>query len=151
MLGYYRMAERTRAAFDADGFVHTGDYGWIDAEGQVFYRGRYAMMIKTGGENVSEVEVERFLTSNLPGVVNAGVVGVPDDRWGEIVVAFVETPDGFDATALREACRGRLAPYKIPKHFFPVEPGGWPMTPTGKLVKNALRNDAVDLVAKVRR
>jgi acyl-CoA synthetase (AMP-forming)/AMP-acid ligase II len=150
MVGYYRMAERTRSVFDADGFLHTGDYGWLDAQGQVFYRGRYAMMIKTGGENVSEVEVERYLTANLPGVVNAGVVGVPDDKWGEIVVAFVETSGTFDTDALRAGCRGHLAPYKIPKHFFPVEPGQWPMTPTGKLVKNTLRSRAADLVSHLR-
>lgn len=146
MAGYYRDAERTRAAVDSNGFLHTGDYGWTDEDGRLYYRGRYAMMIKTGGENVSEVEVEGFLTSEVPGVVNAAVVGVPDEAWGEMVVAFVETSDTFDGQAIRDACRGKLAKYKIPKRIFEVDPGAWPLTPTGKLKKDVLRTQAFEIV-----
>jgi len=150
MVGYYRMPERTSAAFDADGFLHTGDYGWTDLSGQLYYRGRYAAMIKTGGENVSELEVELFLTSAVPGVINAGVVGIPDQRWGEIVIAFVETEGLFDSDMLRSACRGKLARYKIPKHFFRTESGDWPVTPTGKLVKAELRRRAAAILGVTR-
>ena len=142
MVGYYNDAERTRAAFDSERFIHTGDYGWVDSEGHLYYRGRFAMMVKTGGENVSEIEVEEFLTSQIPGVTNAAVVGAPDETWGEIVVAFVETTDTFNGEAIREACRGRLSKFKIPKFLIEVGAGEWPLTPTGKLRKDVLRERA---------
>lgn len=139
--GYFKAPEQTREAFDDDGFFHTGDYGWLDDAGRLYYRGRYSMMIKTGGENVSETEVEDFLVREVNGVVAAAVVGAPDERWGEAVVAYVELAPGmaFDPDALREACRGKLAGYKIPKRFLRVAPGQWPTTPMGKLRKQDLR------------
>ncbi|TQC42968.1 long-chain fatty acid--CoA ligase [Rhodococcus sp. WS4] len=146
MVGYYRMEDLTRTTFDDEGFLHTGDYGSVDSDGQIFYRGRYSAMIKTGGENVSELEVERFLTSELPGITNAGVVGVPDQQWGEVVIAFVETTGQVDSERLRDACRGKLAGYKIPKHFLEIESGAWPVTPTGKLVKTTLRARAAEIL-----
>ena len=149
MLGYYNNAERTRAAFDEDGFLHTGDYGWVDAGGRLYYRGRFAMMIKTGGENVSEIEVEEFLTSQIPGVVNAAVVGAPNEEWGEMVVAFVETSETFSAEEIRQSCRDRLSRYKIPKLVFEVKQGQWPLTPTGKLQKDILRERGVALTKQM--
>ncbi|XVQ07555.1 class I adenylate-forming enzyme family protein [Spirillospora sp. CA-255316] len=138
---YYDAPELTREAFDDEGFFHTGDYGWLDEDGRLYYRGRYSMMIKTGGENVSETEVEDFLVREIPDVVAAAVVGAPDPRWGEAVIAFVELRPGasFDPAALREACRGRIAGYKIPKRFLPVAAGEWPTTPMGKIRKQDLR------------
>lgn len=145
--GYFRDPERTREAFDEDGFFHTGDYGWLDADGRLYYRGRYAMMIKTGGENVSEVEVEAFLIANIPGIVNAAVVGVTDPMWGEVVTAFVEVTEPFDEEAIRTVCRGKLARFKIPKHVFEMSADAWPVTPTGKLKKDDLRARASALVS----
>jgi fatty-acyl-CoA synthase len=138
---YYKAPEQTMQAIDADGFFHTGDYGWVDEEGRLYYRGRYSMMIKTGGENVSETEVESFLMREVPGVVAAAVVGAPDERWGEAVIAFVQMAPGipFDPDAVREACRGKIAGYKIPKRFYEVTNGNWPTSPMGKLMKQDLR------------
>ncbi|MEU1275457.1 class I adenylate-forming enzyme family protein [Streptomyces sp. NPDC005799] len=139
--GYFKAPELTRQVIDGDGFFHTGDHGWLDDAGRLYYRGRYSMMIKTGGENVSETEVEDFLVREIEGVVAAAVVGAPDERWGEAVVAYVELAPGvaFAPDALREACRGRLAGYKIPKWFHEITPGQWPTTPMGKLRKQDLR------------
>ncbi|AWK73896.1 hypothetical protein CBI38_22375 [Rhodococcus oxybenzonivorans] len=139
--GYYKAPEETSRAMDGDGFFHTGDYGWLDEKGRLYYRGRYSMMVKTGGENVSETEVENFLVREVAGVVGAAVVGAPDERWGEAVVAFVELAPGvaFDPHWLREACRGRIAGYKIPKRFIQVAAGDWPTSPMGKLRKQELR------------
>jgi fatty-acyl-CoA synthase len=141
MLGYHRLPKTARRVFDPEGYLHTGDYGWLDEQGWLYFRGRYAMMIKTGGENVSEIEVENFLMSECPGVKQAAVVGAPDPRWDEIVVAFVEFADHAegDLEKLRESCRGRLARYKVPKTIFRVAPGEWPVTPTGKIKKADLR------------
>ncbi|RYF58566.1 MAG: long-chain fatty acid--CoA ligase, partial [Comamonadaceae bacterium] len=139
--GYYKAPEQTKQAIDDDGFFHTGDYGWLDEEGRLYYRGRYSMMVKTGGENVSETEVENFLVREVAGVVGAAVVGAPDERWGEAIVAFVELQPGipFDPNSLREACRGKIAGYKIPKRFLQINSGEWPTTPMGKLRKQELR------------
>jgi fatty-acyl-CoA synthase len=141
---YYNDPEKPAEAIDEDGFFHTGDYGFIDDEGRLYYRGRYSMMIKTGGENVSETEVESFLMREVPGVVAAAVVGAPDERWGEAVVAFVELEPGMalDPEALRDACRGKIAGYKIPKRFYDVKNNGWPTSPMGKLMKQELRATA---------
>ena len=146
---YHGDPEKTAEVIDKDGFFHTGDYGFIDEDGRLYYRGRYSMMIKTGGENVSETEVESFLTRELPGVVTAAVVGVPDERWGEAVVAFVELEPGmpFDQEALRNACRGKIAGYKIPKRFHQIISSDWPTSPMGKLMKQDLRIAASERVA----
>ncbi|CAI7979693.1 AMP-dependent synthetase and ligase [Frankia sp. Hr75.2] len=143
---YYGAPDLTREAFDDEGYFHTGDYGWLDEDGRLYYRGRYSAMIKTGGENVSEIEVESFLVREISDVVMAAVVGVPDPRWGEAVVAFVELRPGasFDPAALRQACRGRIAGYKIPKRFLPVAPTEWPTTPMGKLLREDLRRAALE-------
>lgn len=141
MDGYYKMAEHTRSVFDQDGYLHTGDYGSVHEGGWVYFRGRYSMMIKTGGENVSETEVEQFLMSECDGVEQAAVVGLPDEKWGEVVVAFVELTDSsrVDLRDVEKACREGLARYKVPKVFLPMKPGAWPLTATGKLIKPKLR------------
>ncbi|EFC86821.1 class I adenylate-forming enzyme family protein [Parafrankia sp. EUN1f] len=143
---YYGAPDLTRESFDDEGFFHTGDYGWLDENGRLYYRGRYSSMIKTGGENVSETEVESFLVREISDVVAAAVVGIPDTRWGEAVVAFVELRPGaaFDPAALRRACRGRIAGYKIPKRFLPIAPTEWPTTPMGKLLRKELRQTAIE-------
>lgn len=151
--GYYNMDEDSGTSItDSDGFFHTKDIGWVDDEGRVYYRGRFADMIKTGGENVSATEVENFLVNSLPTISSAAVVGVPDATWGETVVAFVELTDGsaLDESALREACRDRIAGYKIPKRFVQVPAGGWPTSESGKLLKARLRERLTTTVASVR-
>ncbi|MCH8504319.1 MAG: acyl--CoA ligase, partial [Ectothiorhodospiraceae bacterium] len=143
--GYYKMPEQTAESFDDDGYFHSGDYGWMDADGYVYYRGRYKQMIKTGGENVSEREVEMFLEGH-PDIRAVQVVGVPDERWGEAVTAMVQTVSGetLSVQALKEFCEGRMAGFKIPKHVVPVGGGEWPITPTGKYDKPKLQAMAME-------
>jgi acyl-CoA synthetase (AMP-forming)/AMP-acid ligase II len=142
---YDHMPEATAAVFDSDGFFHTGDYGWIDDDGRLYYRGRYSMMIKSGGENVSVTEVEDFLISKVPSIRSAAVVGIPDDKWGEAVVAFVERAEGgyVDDDQLRAACKGRLAGYKIPRKFIALGADEWPAGSTGKIDRLELRRRAI--------
>lgn len=139
LAGYYLNRELT-LDLDADGFFHTGDYGYMDEDDRVYYRGRYARMVKTGGENVSEVEVESFLASDFPWLSEVAVIGLPDEQWGERVVAVVDVPDSHrdQVDELRERCRGRIAGFKIPKEFVSLPIGEWPVTPTGKVDKKAL-------------
>lgn len=137
--GYVGMPEATEAAIDSDGYFHSGDYGSIDDEGRLTFLGRYKMMIKTGGENVAEREVEILLENELAEVELAQVVGVPDETWGEAVVAFVQLAGPVDVDGLRDRCRGRMAAYKIPRRFIAMAPGAWPMLANGKPDKEELR------------
>lgn len=144
--GYYGMPEETAAAFDEDGFFHTGDLGYVDEDGYTYYRGRIKDVVKTGGENVSAREIELFLQTEIPGVRVAQVFGVPDPKWGEAVTAMVELDEGAELSevALREQLRGRLAGYKIPKRVFFVGADDWVITPTGKLDKTAMRSRVLE-------
>jgi len=137
---YLGMPEEMEAAFDDDGFFHSGDYGWLDEDGILYFRGRYKMMVKTGGENVAQREVEIFLEDTLPFLSHAEVVGVPDDTWGEAVVAFVEYADGEERSreTLRELCKGKIANFKIPQYFITIPPGRWPVLGSGRVDKPAL-------------
>jgi fatty-acyl-CoA synthase len=132
--GYYNMPDATAAAFDADGFFHSGDYGWLDADGFIYYRGRYKETIKSGGENVSPQEVELFLVLETPWVQKAMVVAVPDPKWGEAVTAVVELKPTETVTQeeLIAFCRGKIGGYKVPKHVVFIESADWVTTPTGK-------------------
>lgn len=138
--GYYNLDNSDGPLTDADDYFHTKDIGSLDASGRLYYRGRIASMIKTGGENVSAAEVEEFLTNHVGEIASVAVIGVPDETWGEAVVAFVELVVGadFDEQKLREACKGHIAGYKIPKRFVPISAGEWPTTASGKLVKRSL-------------
>ncbi|TAK37185.1 MAG: hypothetical protein EPO21_00110 [Chloroflexota bacterium] len=151
-LGYYKMPEETAATIDADGFVHTGDFGWLDEQGYLYYRGRYKQMIKTGGENVSQREVEIFLEDNIPEVALAQVVGVPDETWGEAVVAFVQLRAGMRTTSdgIREACRGKIANFKIPKHVFLIDARDWPVLDVGRPDKHTLRQMAMERLGRLK-
>jgi fatty-acyl-CoA synthase len=126
--------------FDSDGFFHSGDHGWIDADGRIWFRGRYKMMVKSGGENISCKEVEIALETLVSEVRSAQVVGVPDDEWGEVAVAFVEldTDAPLDEASVRTRLRSQLAAFKIPKRFYVVERGAWPVTATGKVRRDVL-------------
>lgn len=145
--GYYNMPEETAAAIDQDGFYHSGDYGWLDEKGFLYYRGRMKEMVKSGGENVSAREVEIVL-AEIPAVNTSLVFGVPDSRWGEAVTAMVEIKPGEKMTEeeLKARCKDLMAGYKIPKRFLFVRPDEWIITPTGKFDKGAMRTKALRLL-----
>jgi len=135
---YYKDAEKTAEAFEADGFCHTGDIGSFDAEGQIMFHGRTKDMLKVGGENVAAAEIETFLAGH-PAVKLAQVVGIPDPRLQEIPVVFVERHDDQEVTEqeLIDFCKGKIASYKIPHYVrFVTE---WPMS-TSKIQKFRLRD-----------
>ena len=138
MLGYHGKPAETAQAFDAEGFFHTGDVATLDEAGFLRYVGRYKDMLKVGGENVDPLEVETFLAGH-PGIAEVRVVGVPDRRLGEVVLACVIPRAGATVTAddLRAYCHGRIASFKIPREVVLVT--DFPMTTTGKVQRAALR------------
>ncbi len=139
--GYLDDPAATAAAIDADGWLHTGDLAEMDAGGACQVVGRLKDMIKTGGENVSPVEVEEVLAGH-PDVARAAVVGVPDQRWGELVVAFVVPAGGPGPSPLEltEHCRERLSPFKVPRSWRVVD--DLPMTASAKVQRAELRRIA---------
>jgi fatty-acyl-CoA synthase len=146
MKGYYKMPEATAQALDADGFLHSGDLGSFDENGYFKITGRIKDMIIRGGENIYPLEVENFLLS-MPGVLDAQVVGAPDEKYGEIVVAFIRTREGFELTeaGVREHATKHMARFKVPKHVFFVDE--YPETTSKKVQKFKLREMAEDRVA----
>jgi fatty-acyl-CoA synthase len=137
MLGYYRDEEATREVTRSGCFL-TGDLAVRHPDGYVEIRDRSKDIIISGGENIASVEVERVLDSH-PAVVESAVIGVPDERWGEVPVAFVALREEVGAGALADYARERLARYKVPKR---IEFGDLPKTSTGKIQKNVLRDAA---------
>jgi o-succinylbenzoate---CoA ligase len=127
-----------RGALGPDGWLHTGDIGSFDEDGRLVIAGRKADTIVSGGENVAPTEVESVLLEH-PEVMDAAVFGRADPEWGEAVVAQVVLADGagVESDALRAHCAARLAPFKVPKRFEPVE--GIPRGVTGKLLRRKLR------------
>jgi fatty-acyl-CoA synthase len=142
MLGYWEEPDKTAAAIDEAGWMHTGDLATMDEDGYVKIVGRSKDMIIRGGENVYPREIEEFLYTH-PDVSDVQVVGVPDARYGEEVAAFVIAREGvdLDAEAIREFCRARIAHYKVPRYVVPVTE--FPMTVTGKIQKFKLREAAI--------
>ncbi|MGB3423978.1 MAG: class I adenylate-forming enzyme family protein [Castellaniella sp.] len=142
--GYYRQPEASAACMDAEGFFHSGDLGFLDEDGYLYYRGRLKEMIKSGGENVSALEVETFLLAEIPGVVRAMICATPHPKWGEAVTALLEVEAGrtYSAEDIQALCRNRLAGYKIPKRVLFLASPDWPITPTGKLDRRALATRA---------
>jgi fatty-acyl-CoA synthase len=142
MQAYYRKAEETAKAIDADGFLHTGDMGLIRADGHLRFMGRYKDMLKIGGENVDPLEIEAYLASH-PAIGAAAVVGLPDARLSEVAVAFVRAEPNQNITEAQvvEHCRGKIASYKIPRHVIFLEE--FPMTGSGKVQKVKLREEAL--------
>jgi fatty-acyl-CoA synthase len=139
--GYYKKPEDTARALDAEGWFHTGDMGVMRSDGHLRFLGRYKDMLKIGGENVDPMEVEGFLMSHAA-IRMAAVVGVPDARLSEVVVAFVQVEPGGKLTEREviEHCRGRVASFKTPRHIAFVDE--FPMTSTGKIQKVKLRERA---------
>ncbi|QYJ06515.1 class I adenylate-forming enzyme family protein [Qipengyuania flava] len=139
MEGYNDNPEATAATIDADGWLHTGDLGTMDARGYVKITGRVKEMIIRGGENLFPVEIENVLLEHSD-VAQVAVVGLPDEKWGEIVAAFVRVADGaeFDPAALKAHCRSILAAQKTPSVWVAVK--DYPMTGSGKVQKFQLRD-----------
>ena len=134
--GYYRDPEKNAASFDAEGFLLTGDIGFIGEDGRLRFRGRIKEMVKTGGINVAPLEVEEVLLGD-PAVEQAYVVGIPDPRKEEILVAVVVAKPGraADPAALRALCRDALAAYKVPQEIHVMAREHLPLTSTGKVQK----------------
>src|SRR3954470_5968463 len=144
MLGYWNEPAKTAEVIDAARWMHTGDLAVMDADGYLNIVGRIKDMVIRGGENVYPREVEEFLYTH-PDIVDAQVIGVPDERYGEELMAWVRLRPGAEplsAEGLREFCAGRLAHYKIPRYIKIVEE--FPMTVTGKIRKVEMRQVSVE-------
>ncbi len=144
MLGYWEMPDRTAESIDSARWMHTGDLAVMDEDGYLSIVGRIKDMVIRGGENVYPREVEEFLYRH-PDIVDAQVVGVPDAKYGEELIAWVRLRDGapeLTAEALREFCSGKLAHYKIPRYVKIVDT--FPMTVTGKVRKVEMREVSIE-------
>jgi long-chain acyl-CoA synthetase len=140
MSEYLRNADATGAAF-AHGWFHSGDVGRFGDDGVLWFADRYKDVIKTGGENVASIEVEKAVYAADPGIAEAVAVGLPHERWGEAITAVVVPQPGaaIDAAALLGALRQRLDGYKVPKAVIVVD--ALPKTSTGKIQKNIVRSE----------
>jgi fatty-acyl-CoA synthase len=138
MKGYYKMEEATRKCIDTVGWVHSGDLGVKDKDGNFRVTGRIKDMIIRGGENVYPKEIEDFLYT-MPGVKDVQVVGVASKKYGEEVGAFIILHEGAAVTEedVRDFCRGQISRFKIPKYVFFTD--SYPLTPSGKIQKYLLR------------
>jgi acyl-CoA synthetase (AMP-forming)/AMP-acid ligase II len=137
MLGYWNLPDATKGAI-RDGWFHTGDAGYLDADGYLFIYDRVKDMIVSGGENIYPAEIESALFGH-PAVADVAVIGVPDDQWGESVRAIVVKKPGAELTAkdLIDYARERIAGYKVPRGVDFVE--ALPRNPSGKILKRELR------------
>ncbi|HWQ07486.1 MAG TPA: AMP-binding protein [Holophaga sp.] len=144
MAGYYKMPDETREVVDAEGWLHSGDLGIKDADGNYRVTGRIKDMIIRGGENIYPKEIEDFLYQ-MPQIRDVQVVGVPSVKYGEEVGAFVILKDGasLDAEEVQDFCRGQISRHKIPKYVFFVPE--FPTTGSGKIQKFKLREMSVEL------
>jgi long-chain acyl-CoA synthetase len=141
MLGYFKRPDETAATTGADGWLKTGDAGYLDEDGYLYLHDRIKDMIVTGGENVYPAEVENALLA-VPGIVDAAVIGVPDGTWGEAVKAIVvlaagESPESVTEPTIIDSCHDRLAGYKCPKSVDYA--ATLPRNPSGKILKRELR------------
>jgi len=143
MVGYWDDPAKTDEAIDAEGWMHTGDLATMDSDGYVNIVGRSKDMIIRGGENVYPREVEEFLFTH-PSVGDVQVIGVPDDKYGEEICAWIRLKDGASETddSIREFCRGKLAHFKIPRYVQFVD--AFPMTVTGKIRKVEMRQVSIE-------
>jgi fatty-acyl-CoA synthase len=145
MLGYWENPEATAGAIDAARYMHTGDIAVMDEDGYVNISGRIKDMVIRGGENVYPREIEEFLYTH-PAIKDVQVIGVPDEKFGEELCAWVVLREGATASDedIRTFCRGKIAHYKIPRYVMFVE--GWPMTISGKVQKYKMREESVRLL-----
>jgi fatty-acyl-CoA synthase len=142
MLGYWNNADASAKAIDGARWMHTGDLALMDDEGYVNIVGRIKDMIIRGGENVYPREIEEFLYTH-PQIQDVQVVGLPDEKYGEEIMAWVKLKPGATTTSeeVRDFCRGRIAHYKIPRYVKFVD--AFPMTVTGKIQKFIMRNQSI--------
>ncbi len=142
MLGYWNDSEMTAEAIDADGWMHSGDLATMDHDGYVNIVGRIKDMIIRGGENIYPREIEEFLYSH-PAIADAQVIGVPDERYGEEIMAWVQLVVGAELTEdeLKDFCRDKIAHFKIPRYVRFVSE--FPMTVTGKVRKVEMRDKSI--------
>ena len=149
MKGYYKKPQETAAVLSADGWLRSGDLAMETPDGYYRITGRIKDMIVRGGENVYPREIEEFLYTH-PQVADVQVVGVPDERFGEEVCAWVRPKPGAGLTAedVRRFCQGRIAHFKVPQHVFFVDE--YPTTVTGKVQKYRLREMAVERLGRQR-
>jgi fatty-acyl-CoA synthase len=143
MKGYWNQPEKTAEAIDPEGWMHTGDLARMDEDGYIVIEGRIKDMVIRGGENIYPREIEEFLYTH-PDIQDVQVIGVPDARYGEELMACVILKPGaapLDAAAVAEFCRGKLAHYKIPRYVDVRE--SFPMTVSGKIRKVEMREEAV--------
>ncbi len=144
MKGYYKNPEATHQVIDANGFLHSGDLGVRDKNGNYRITGRIKDIIIRGGENISPIEVEDFLYQ-MPGIKDVQVVAIASPRYGEDVAAFIIKKDGFDIREedVRDFCKDKIARYKIPRYVFFVDE--YPLTGSGKIQKFKLREMALQI------
>jgi fatty-acyl-CoA synthase len=143
MQGYWNDPERTAETIDSRRWMHTGDLATMDEQGYVRIVGRIKDMVIRGGENVYPREIEEFLYTH-PDVADVQVIGVPDERYGEELMAWVILRPGASVTEqeIKEFCKGQIAHFKIPRYVKVVD--SFPMTVTGKVQKFKMREDAID-------
>jgi len=149
MTCYYKKPEETAKSYNSDGWFLTGDMGYLRADGYLRFLGRYKDMLKIGGENVDPMEVEAYLQGHED-VLEAAVIGYPDERLTEVAVAFVAPREGREPSEedILAHCRGRIASFKIPRRILFIPE--LPMTPTGKVRKVELREQAMEILAKTK-
>ena len=142
MLGYWNDPRRTTESIDAEGWMHSGDLATMDSDGYMNIVGRIKDMIIRGGENIYPREIEEYLYGNAA-IEDVQVIGVPDHKYGEQVMAWVKLREGAEATGedIRDFCRGRIAHFKVPRYVKFVD--GFPMTVTGKIRKVEMREVSI--------
>ncbi len=147
MRGYWEDPERTAEAIDSERWMHTGDLATMDEDGYVAIVGRIKDLVIRGGENVYPREVEEFLYGH-PEIADVQVIGVPDERYGEELMACIILREGADVDqeGVREFCRGRIAHFKVPRYVRFVD--SFPMTVTGKVQKFKMREEAMKMLAE---
>ena len=146
MIGYWNDVEKTQEAVDVDGWMHTGDLAVMDENGYCSIVGRIKDMVIRGGENIYPREIEEFLYLH-PDVADVQVIGVPDVKYGEELMAWIIVREGHQAPTqddIKEFCTGKLAHYKVPRYVHVVD--SFPMTVTGKIRKIEMREEAVRLL-----
>ncbi|WP_409305671.1 AMP-binding protein [Peribacillus sp. SCS-155] len=147
MKGYYNNPDATKDAIDPDGWLHTGDLAVMDGNGYCRITGRLKDMIIRGGENVYPREIEEYLYQH-PAVLDVQVIGVPDEKYGEEIMAWIIPKDGQSLTAdsIKAYCEGKIARFKIPRYIEFTD--HYPMTASGKIQKYKLKEKAMDLLAR---
>ena len=146
MLGYWEQPDKTAEAIDRARWMHTGDLAVMDSDGYISITGRIKDMVIRGGENIYPREIEEFLYTH-PDILDAQVIGVPDQAYGEELMAWIRLRPGaspLSAESLREYCAGKLAHYKIPRYVRLVDE--FPMTVTGKIRKVQMRDESVEIL-----